>query len=348
MTTPGARLTKRAIRRAAWWEEPAEFFGLPPALLRQAIAPRRVEAGEEPPAVRAARAELERRFMSPGSVALLERVRTAPPDALSDEERSRSWQDYIFVCVNAERRAFERMDWYDRVLAGVAAPLLEARQRLIVVDYGCGSSLFTRMLAEDWGDRVTPVSVDVGRHAVEFSVARNRLYSPAARGILVEDVMAPLPLGGADLILAYGVFEHLPNAPVQIQGLIDALAPGGVLIENYSGHSSEVPHKSDTWSAYRTRDENLDRLSRQLELLHGVLPERRDGAYERDRGERYWQKAPADPVLRDRIAGRLRRGDARWRRLWRGLGRRARAVLATRDHGHANRPIPADTRRSNE
>lgn len=324
MTRPGVRMTKRAIRRAAWWEEPAEFFGLPPALLQQAIASRRVEAGEEPPAVRAARAELERRFMSPGSVALLERVRTAPPDALSDEERSRSWQDYIFVCVNAERRAFERMGWYDRVIAGVAAPLLEARGGLIVVDYGCGSSLFTRLLAEDWGDRVTPVSVDVGRHAVEFSVTRNRLYSPAARGILVEDVMAALPLGGADLILAYGVFEHLPNAPVQIQGLIDALAPGGVLIENYSGHSSEMPHKSDTWSAYRTRDENLDRLSRQLTRLHGVLPERRDGVYDRDRGERYWLKAPMDPALRDRITRRLRRDDARWRRLWRGLGRRAR------------------------
>lgn len=144
--------------------------------------------------------------------------------------------------------------------------------------------------------------------------------------------MAPLQLAGADLILAYGVFEHLPNAPVQIQGLIDALTPGGVLIENYSGHSSEVPHKSDTWSAYRTRDENLDRLSRQLTLLHGVLPARRAGVYERDRGERYWLKAPVDPALRDRIARRLGRDDARWRRLLRGLGRRARAVLPKRDH----------------
>jgi SAM-dependent methyltransferase len=322
MTADGARMTKRAIRRARWWEEPAEFFGLSPALLRQAIAPRRVEAGEESPRVRAARAELERRFMSPGSVALLERVRTMPPETLSDEERSRSWQDYIFVCVNAERRAFERIDWYDRVIAAVAAPLLEARGRLTVVDYGCGSSLFTRLLAEDWGDRVTPVSVDVGRHAVDFSVTRNRLYSPAARGILIEDVMAPLSLTWVDLILAYGVFEHLPNAPAQIQGLIDALAPGGILIENYSGHSSEVPHKSDTWSAYRTRDENLDRLSRQLTLLHGVLPERRDGVYGHDRGERYWLRPPMDPALRTCIAGRLRRGDALWWRLWRGLRRR--------------------------
>ena len=322
MTTLPARIRRRAIRTAAWWEEPAEFFGLSPELLRQAIAPRRVEAGEESPAVRAARAELERRFMSPGSVALLERVRSAAPEVLSDEERSRSWQDYVFVCVNAERRAFGRMDWYDRVITAVVAPLLEARGHLTVVDYGCGSSLFTRLIAEDWGDRVTPVSVDVGRHAVDFSVTRNRLYSPAARGILVEDVMAALPLTGADLILAYGVFEHLPNAPVQIQGLIDALGPGGVLIENYSGHSSEVPHKSDTWSAYRTRDENLDRLSRQLILLHGVLPRRLDGVYERDLGERYWLKAPMESALLVRIAGRLRRDNARWRRLWRSLRRR--------------------------
>lgn len=326
---PG-RLARRAIRRAAWWEEPAEFFGLPPALLERAVAPRRVEAGEEPPAVRAARAELERRFMSPAGVALLERVRTAAADALSDQERSRSWQEYIFVCVNAERRAFERMDWYDRVIRAVAQPLLEARGRLTVVDYGCGSSLFTRMLAEAWGDRVIPISVDVGRHAVEFSEARNRLYSPAARGVLIEDVMAPLSMSGVDLILAYGVFEHLPNAPAQIQGLIDALAPGGVLIENYSGHSSETPHKSDTWSAYRTRDENLDRLSRQLELLHGVLPPRRDGVYERDRGERYWAKPPIEARLREHIVQRLRRDNAQWRRLWRVMVRGARRACDTR------------------
>jgi len=35
----------------------------------------------------------------------------------------------------------------------------------------------------------------------------------------------------------------------------------------------------------------------------------------------------ADPALRARMARRLRRDDARWRRLWRGLRRRAQVRL---------------------
>jgi SAM-dependent methyltransferase len=338
-------LRRRDIRRSRWFEEVAEYFAVDPAVLERAAPARRLEAGEEPPAMRQARRELEERFMPSGSRALLERIRTAPPDTVTDGERSTSWRDYIFLCVNAERRAFERLGWYDGVIAAVVQPLLAARGRLTVVDYGCGSSLFTRLLVQDFGPCVIPVSVDVARYAVDFSVARNRLYNPAARGVLVEDVMAPLTLRDVDVILAYSVFEHLPNAEVQIQGLVDALAPGGVLVENYAGHSKATPHKSDTWSAYRSRDANLDRLRRQLVLLHGRLPERHDGAYGEHDGDRYWIKPGADAALVERLRRALRGQHSLWRRARRHLAGRLRAG-ATAAWQRMAGPVTPRTRRA--
>ena len=89
-------------------------------------------------------------------------------------------------------------------------------------------------------------------------------------------------LNNVDVILADSVFEHLPNSSLVIQGIINALAPGGVLIENYSGHSLSAPHKSDTLNSYKLRDNNMDMLCNQLSLLHGKIPKKKDGIYDYD------------------------------------------------------------------
>jgi SAM-dependent methyltransferase len=299
-------VTRRDIRTSAWYEEIAEHFDVDPALLRAAVPDRRLDERHAPAATREARAILKRRFMAPATIALLDRLEAADPADIADEDRSAVWREYVFLCINGERRAAERRGFYEMVLRAVVAPLAEHRARPLVVDYGCGSSLFTRLIAQDFGGRVATVSADVCRYAVEFSVARNRIYNPHASGRLLDDVRAPLGLRDVDLILAYAVLEHLPNAPVQVQGLVDALAPGGMLIENYSGHSSEIPHKSDTWSAYRSRDTNLALLRRQLTLLHGVLPAERDGVFGHDRGDRFWIKGAADGPLACEVKARLR------------------------------------------
>lgn len=303
----GAIVHRRDVRRSSWVDEVAEYFGVPPSLLLQAVADRRVEAHEAPPDVREARETLERRFMAPASVALLRKIQTAPPADVSDLERSASWKEYIFLCVNAEKRAFERIWFYDAILAGVVRPLLEVKERPLVVDYGCGSSLLTRMIAQDFGDRVRTVSVDVCRYAVEFSVARNRLYNAGAEGLVLDDVSAALDLSGADLILAYSVFEHLPDSTRQIEALVDALAPNGILVENYAGHSRTTPHKSDTFSAYTCRDVNLGLLRGRLALLHGALPRMHAGTYAEDARERFWIDPNADAAFCRRVSAALRR-----------------------------------------
>lgn len=317
-------MPRRDIRTAQWFEEVVEHFRLDAALVQAAAPEVRADRDRLPVAAREARERLTRQFMAPETLAIMDRIDRLPPDDVSDEERSRVWKEYVFVCINGEKRAFQRMALYERMIRCVVEPIVRAKPRPVVVDYGCGSSLFTRLIAQDFGPDVTTVSVDVCRYAVDFSVARNRVYNPAAEGRVIDDVLAPLPLASVDLILAYAVFEHLPNATAQIRGLIDALAAGGILIENYSGQSTETPRKSDTFSARRSRDVNLDMLAGELRLLHGGLPPKRAGVYGRDRGDRYWIKGAADSALGRAVAARLRREDSFGRRWTRRIARRLR------------------------
>ena len=314
-------MERRDVRKSRWFEDVADYFDLDSSLLQRAVPAARMEEEDQPRDVREARELLKRRFMRPESITLLERVRTSPVAQVSDLERSASWKEYIFLCINAEQNAFDRMSFYEGILRCIVRPLVDYKPLPVVVDYGCGSSLVTRMIAQDYGERVMTISVDVAKYAVEFSVARNRLYNPQARGIVLEDVLAPVDLRDVDLILAYSVFEHLPNSTRQIQGLIDALSPDGLLVENYAGHSRAAPHKSDTWDAYRHRDVNLDLIRDQMVLLHGTLPRRREGAYEADNRERYWIRMGAAAALREAVRSKLRREFSLPRRLLRKAGR---------------------------
>ncbi len=282
--------TRRDIRTAEWHEEIVEYFGLDEKLLRTAVSLKRLEPEKEPPELKEARETIRKTFMPSVAIQLHDKMLTEHPEYITDVERSNSWKDYIFVCINGEKSSFQRTYFYDLIIKCVVKPMLEWKENLIVLDYGCGSSLFTRILSQDFQGRVKTISADVCRPAVEFSVARNKLYNPNASGMLIEDVLSFPELKEIDLILAYAVFEHLPNTTYQIQMLIDSLSLGGILIENYSGHSSKVPHKSDTFDSYKSRDKNLDLLSNQLTLLYGIMPKRRDGIYGKDSGNRFWIK----------------------------------------------------------
>ncbi len=287
-------MTRRNIRKSKWHQEISDYFGLDVALLEKAVPPQRLKPSQQTEQFHQARRKIVEKFMSQESQDIYEKILHSKPQEIDDAQRSRSWQEYIFVCLTGERRSFQRIDLYNQIIDCIVNPLVMYKKKLVVLDYGCGSSLFTRMISEDYQEAATTISADVCRFAVEFSMERNRLYNPYAQGILIEDVMSVPRLKDVDLILAQAVFEHLPNSTHQIQGLIDALSPGGILIENYSGHSQVMPHKSDTFSAYALRDKNLDMMAEQLELFYGMMPPKKDGIYERDRGTRYWIKKGYD------------------------------------------------------
>lgn len=300
-------LQKRNIRKAKWSEEVSEYFNIPQSLLEASVSEKkRLSPKEEPPALKDARKQLSERFMSPEAQGIYAGIINKDPKLISDNERSCSWKEYIFVCINGEMRSFRKMYYYDIIINSIVKPMLKLRDTITVLDYGCGSSLFTRMLSQDFGNKIKVISVDVCRYAVEFSVARNRLYNQNASGMLIEDVQDTLNLKNIDLILALAVFEHLPNSTSQIQSLINALNQDGMLIENYSGHSSELPHKSDTFNAYKARNKNLDMLKDNLTLLYGKLPQKTDGIYARDSSNRFWLKGNFTSDLSTQIIKHLR------------------------------------------
>ena len=198
------------------------------------------------------------------------------------------------------------MYFYESIIKCVVKPMLKNKEYIKVLDYGCGSSLFTRILSQDFGNRIQTISADVCKPAVEFSISRNKLYnSESAQGIIIEDVMSfPNEVSEIDIALANVVFEHLPNSTYQIRRLIESLSDQGILIENYAGHSHDLPHKSDTFDSYRSRDINLDMLCKKLTLIHGSLPKKQKGIYERDsRGSRFWVRGGDNKVkeIRNRL-----------------------------------------------
>lgn len=316
-------MRKRDIRNSEWFDEVADYFLIDPLVLKKAVANKRMSVEKEPQSLKNARNAIRKQFMSEKAIALHEKILNESPEAITDLERSSSWKEYIFVCVNSERRSFQRMFFYEMLIRSIIIPKLEEKKYISVVDYGCGSSLFTRIITQDFPEQVLVTSVDVGKHAVNFSLERNRLFNSKAKGILIDDVNACLDLSDVDLIFAYTVFEHLPNSTKQIEALIDALCKGGVLIENYSGHSQEVPHKSDTFDAYKSRDRNLDLLKDNLELLFGRLPEKdKNGIYGRDIGDRFWVKKGINPDTKRKIKKNLARSHSVFKRGIRRISRK--------------------------
>lgn len=324
-STRGA-LMRRPLRSLPWYAEVSRYFAIPEQQLIDAVG----IPSPDPERAREAREAIFARFMTPEARALYERINSSDPEVITDEDRSVVWKTYIFVCLTGERRGFDKIPFFEHLIECLVEPMLEAKSSLKVLDYGCGASVLTRLLSEVFGERIEPVTADVCTYSVEYTQARNSLYSPRAKGVQLDSVLEVPEFSGFDLILADTVFEHLPNAGEQIQGMIDALNPGGVLVENYAGSSRHQPAKSDTFSAYRGRDKNLDRLADQLTLLFGRLPRRVDGIYEEDGSNRYWIKPGGNTVTEARMRDRLRSLDklgTRVKRLVKRLWNRARSGL---------------------
>lgn len=232
---------------------------------------------------------IEKGYTTPRGKKLINAVKKELYSSLSDRERSESWRELVGLCVRSEEKGFLRMAYLLR-LKRIIQEQLKMKDTVTVVDYGCGSSLLTRILAQAFPNRAHTLSVDVCRPAIDFSVARNKLHNPLATGILIEDVMACPDIGSADFIYANTVFEHLPNSQEQIRHLINALSDDGMLLENYAGISDGDPEKSDTKDAALHRDQNLDMLASNLTLLCGKLPPKVNGKYGEECGSRLWCK----------------------------------------------------------
>ena len=94
---------------------------------------------------------------------------------------------------------------------------------LVIVDYGSGRG---------WLKRFVGTGVPARWIAIDWQPQRNLLLKAGYDEVHEANFDAPLPLaaGGADVVAALHVFEHLPRPAYSLHHLAEALTPGGCLL----------------------------------------------------------------------------------------------------------------------
>lgn len=97
---------------------------------------------------------------------------------------------------------------------------LNSAHRLII-DIGCGGGYFTNVLRQFFGEAEV-IGIDISENAINEATGKYigcKFY--------VGDAESSLVATNADIIVSYGVFEHLNHPERGMQCLCDSLKPGG-------------------------------------------------------------------------------------------------------------------------
>lgn len=89
-----------------------------------------------------------------------------------------------------------------------------------LLDVGCGSGAFARMMSERGYDAVGVEPFSLGRPVDE----------PGLRLIRAEFADVKNDIGKFDVVTMWHVLEHIPSPKELLEGVLDVLAPGGVLV----------------------------------------------------------------------------------------------------------------------
>jgi 2-polyprenyl-6-hydroxyphenyl methylase / 3-demethylubiquinone-9 3-methyltransferase len=117
------------------------------------------------------------------------------------------------------RGQFAMLHWIAAARAALVPPA--RRAGALLVDAGCGAGLLAPHLS---GLGYTHVGVDLTRSALALARAHG---VTVARG----DISAlPLPDGGADVVCAGEILEHVADVPTAMSELCRVLRPGGTLV----------------------------------------------------------------------------------------------------------------------
>jgi trans-aconitate 2-methyltransferase len=112
-------------------------------------------------------------------------------------------------------------------------PLTDARK---VVDIGCGPGNSTELLVKRW-PQAAVTGIDTS--ADMLRQARERL---PGRTFIEANIAHWVPPAGTDVLFANAIFQWVPGHLKQLQRLLGALAPGGVLAVQMPDNLDEPSH----------------------------------------------------------------------------------------------------------
>jgi 2-polyprenyl-3-methyl-5-hydroxy-6-metoxy-1,4-benzoquinol methylase len=147
---------------------------------------------------------------------------------------------------------------------------LAARQRVHIVDFGCGlaqnsRALATALVARGVGVRMT--LTDIRTITTDFL-----LYLVKRQGIAAQFLdctpARPIPeLTSCDVVFAQEFFEHVYDPVAYLDALDRALEPGGFIITNVADHQAEMFHVRPDLSEVRARLARLGYAELSTNLL---------------------------------------------------------------------------------
>lgn len=126
---------------------------------------------------------------------------------------------------NAEYRGPETVS---ALFAHTVANYLRGRERLTVLDAGCGTGLVGRLLTQ----KVSGVTLDGSdlSHAMIAEAAKAKVYRLLSGGVDLNLGLREFPENGYDATISCGVFTLGHVQPQAIEGLLRVTRPGGFVI----------------------------------------------------------------------------------------------------------------------
>lgn len=170
-----------------------------------------------------------------------------------------------------EKEGREAFDHRDKIVEAC-----QIRAGMTVADVGAGTGLFTRMFAQQVGEKGQVFAVDISQDFVDYIVLAARKENlPNIRGVICKPDSVELPEASVDLVFICDTYHHFEFPQKTMQSIHKALKPGGrVVLVDYrriAGKSTdwvlshvragqEVVEKEITESGFKRVDEIKDLL----------------------------------------------------------------------------------------